>query len=212
MSGFVYILAGHIKIYRIYLNDLVAKLNQNKLQKIENRTEIGKTERGRETLPSAHMRPSKPAQSTSPCQSFPSSRQEDRGTHPTCATTRSATSCLLAAAGVSPEHHAIPRNPSLSSSPSFPSSVSFSHAPPNTPTAAVRRCRNHCRPDDAPSRSRAPAPRHQPPHRATRPKEPRSAAPMFSPSSATEDRRRQIRRRSSFPELAVHPTVIYVSF
>ena len=38
------------------------------------------------------------------------------------------------------------------------------------------------------------------------------AAPMFSPSSATEDRRRQIRRRSAFPELAVHPTVIYVSF
>ena len=36
-------------------------------------------------------------------------------------------------------------------------------------------------------------------------------APPF-PSSATEDRRRQIRRRSSFPELAVHPTVIYVSF
>ena len=55
MSGFVYILASHIKIYRIYLNDLVAKLNQNKLQKIENRSKIGKTERGRETLPAAHL-------------------------------------------------------------------------------------------------------------------------------------------------------------
>ena len=37
MSGFIYILASHIKFYLIYLNDLVAKLNQNKLQKIENR-------------------------------------------------------------------------------------------------------------------------------------------------------------------------------
>ena len=39
--------------------------------------------------------------------------------------------------------------------------------PPNMPIAAVRRCREHHRPDDAPSCSRAPLPRHQPPHRAT---------------------------------------------
>ena len=44
--------------------------------------------------------------------------------------------------------------------------------PPNTPIAAVRRCRDHHRPDDAPSCSRAPAPRHHPPHRATRLEDP----------------------------------------
>ena len=51
----IYFSKPHKKIYRIYLNDLVAKLNQNKLQKIENRSKIGKTERGRETLPAAHL-------------------------------------------------------------------------------------------------------------------------------------------------------------
>ena len=51
MSGSVYILASHIKIYRIYLNDLVAKLNQNKLQKIEKQ----KNKKKRRELPGAHL-------------------------------------------------------------------------------------------------------------------------------------------------------------
>ena len=71
MSGFVYILASHIKIYRIYLNDLVAKLNQNKLQKIENRGKIGKTERGRETLPGAHLVATWPSSTAQPATATP---------------------------------------------------------------------------------------------------------------------------------------------
>ena len=192
------------------------------LNKKGNRTEKIKkkniTHQGHLPARPAHLAAHWPAQHCAgPCQPPASSRQAGREEHAGARAGATPPGCLPASPGHRDASRLLlgaaptPWTPSLSSSPSFPSSVSFSHAPPNTPTAAVRRCRNHRRPDDAPSRSRAPAPRHQPPHRATRPKEPRSAAPMFSPSSATEDRRRQIRRRSSFPELAVHPTVIYVS-
>ena len=43
------------KIGIIKLNDLIYLLNQTNVRKIENRSKIGKTERGRETLPAAHL-------------------------------------------------------------------------------------------------------------------------------------------------------------
>ena len=93
----------------------------------------------------------------------------------------SATSCFIVSRSPSTQSRAWRRLEAPSPLPyslhSLSLLCSLPTTPPNTPIAAVRRCRDHRRPDNAPSCSRAPAPRRQPPHRAMRLEDPRSAVP-----------------------------------
>ena len=81
----------------------------------------------------------------------------------------------------------------------IPSSGSLPLSSPSAAVAANQRSRGHSHPRAAPSYPRAPPPRSLPPHRATRPEGPRSAAPMLFSSSAAGDPPRRPARSDASP-------------
>lgn len=100
--------------------------------------------------------------------------------------------------GLPPRCHATPDALSLSGSLS-PLLLCFLSPWPSMPTAANVHHRGHDHPRAAPSYPQAPPPRSLPPHRATQPEGPRSAAPMLFSSSAAGDPPRRPARSDASP-------------
>ena len=106
-----------------------------------------------------------------------------------------------------------PRPLHLSSLPldPIPSSAPLSRTPPSGARRHRRRTRGHRPPLASPMRSKAPPRPPLPPHRPTALRKPWMLPASPFPSSATADRRHQIRPRPASLKLAVHLYRVYVS-
>ena len=110
----------------------------------------------------------------------------------------------------SPRRRPDPWTPSLSPSPSFPSSVSLSHARPNA-AAAVRHSRSRSHPRASPTRPRAPPRPSLPPHRAARRRKPLDVASTAVPLVGHRRSSPSICCLRCLPELAVCSNRLLVS-